>query len=174
MSNRAAAFSSDEPLEPGQAEKLRVTAMRIGRTDRVVASPEASAWETAIAITAETTDAPQVAEALRDIDYGRWSKLRLMDVATAEPDALASLFRDPTVAPHGGETLASAAGRVRDWMETARTIPGHSLVVTHPTLIKLAVLSVLDAPLQGFTRLDIGFLSVTRFSTDGGRWSLRI
>lgn len=168
-SGRVAGFSSHEPIAPGEADRARLAARAFGHVDAVVCAPEPGARETALAF----SPSPRSCGELRDVDFGRWLGMSLADVAGAEPEGLAAWLEDPSAAPHGGESIAAAAGRIGAWMDGQVAAGGHLLAVTHATIVRLAVLNVLGAPLSSLRRVDVGFLSAARFSSNGSRWVLR-
>ncbi len=51
---------------------------------------------------------------------------------------------------------------------------GHTIAVTHASVIRAAIVHVLGAPLSACRRIDIEPLGVTEFSSDGRRWMLRV
>jgi len=109
---------------------------------------------------------------LRDCDFGRWQGLSLKQLEQEEADGLQQWLGDPQVAPHGGESVAQLCQRVADWMER-RTDPGHWQAITHPMVIRAALLHVLQCPLSAFQHIDVLPLSRVSFSRYD-RWRLRI
>lgn len=162
-------FSSDEPLLEGDAGLAAGIGSTVGRVDRLLSAPEKSARETAAAIGA----APAIDAVFRDLAYGRWQDKTLADIAASEADALSLWISDPNAAPHGGETVAHLFERVSRWMMENLAVGGHTVVVTHPIVIKAAVLSALDAPFSSLWKLDVELLSVTDMRSDGRRWVVR-
>ena len=63
--------------------------------------------------------------------------------------------------------------RVRGWLEAMSTTPSRTAVVTHPAVVRAAVLLVLDAPPKSFWRIDIAPLSRTVLHYRGHAWTLR-
>ena len=53
-----------------------------------------------------------------------------------------------------------------------KTITGNLIVVTHPAVIRAAIVCAIEATPQSFRRIDIVPLSVTRVSSADGRWNL--
>ena len=162
-------FSSDQPLLEGDAHVAAGIGRTLRRVDRLLSAPEQSARETAAAIGA----ADAIDPAFRDLAYGRWQDKTLADIAASEPDALGLWISDPTAAPHGGEPVTQLFERVAQWMKQNLTAGGHTVVVTHPIVIKAAVLSSLDAPASALWKLDVELLSATDLRSDGRRWILR-
>jgi broad specificity phosphatase PhoE len=168
--NRKGAFPLDEPLEPKAAEAAAVLAGRLRRAERVLTSPLVRATQTAKAFAL----ASEPVETLRDQDFGRWAGRRISVVQQLEPEALATWLNDPEAAPHGGESLAEMAARVVPLLDELMALKGHTVAVTHPAVIRLAVVSVLGAPIPAFWKIDVEPLSITELTGDGRRWALRI
>lgn len=110
--------------------------------------------------------------ALRDCDFGRWQGVSLKQLEREDPIGLQQWLSDPDAAPHGGESVAQVCARVGRWMDEALQ-PGSWLVVTHPMVIRAALLHVLDCPLTAFQHIDVLPLAQVRLSRFG-RWRLRI
>ena len=161
---RRAAFPLDEPAEPkGLAAAARLALPTPGR---VLVSPARSARETAAVLGLAVTVDP----VLRDCDWGDWRGRTLGEVAAAGPDAVAAWLADPDAVPHGGESLAALAVRVAAWMDG---LSGRVLAVTHPAVVRAAVLHALGAPLACFWRIDAAPLSLVELGRDNARWTLR-
>jgi broad specificity phosphatase PhoE len=167
---RKGAFALDGPLEARAIEAARALGGRLRRPDRVWASPALRARETTAALSFEG----EPVEALRDQDFGRWAGKRLVEVQQKEPDELAAWLADPQAAPHGGESLADVAARVAPVLDGLLAMRGHTIAVTHPAVIRAAIVNALGAPLHAFWKIDVEPLSVTEFTSDARRWALRI
>ncbi len=158
---REARFPADESLNSvGLRDVAKCAPMT---AERVLVAPELRAVETAAALGLTGATDP----ALRDIDYGEWRGLA-MDKVPA--DQVAVWLADPAASPHGGESIVELIDRVRGWMAEATTT--QTLAVTHPSVIRAAVLLTLDAPPKSFWRIDIPPLSITRLHYRGA-WTLR-
>ncbi len=149
----------DELDARGRAEvesaRMRLLDAWPGRAHGVVlTSPAPCAVESArvLGLGASVTDA------LADIDYGRWHGISLKALASEEPDALAAWCRDPAAAAHGGESFGDVVARVGGWLESLAG-PADVIAVTHATILRAAIVYVLDAPLMAFTRIDIAPLT---------------
>src|SRR5689334_23413628 len=59
---------------------------------------------------------------------------------------LAIWLTDPTRAPHGGESVVDLISRVGGWMDTLTARRGRLVAVTHPAVVRAAILVALDAP----------------------------
>ncbi|WP_260954817.1 histidine phosphatase family protein [Pseudomonas citri] len=115
---------------------------------------------------------PEVIQALADCDFGRWRGLSLDEVLKAEPQAVQAWLDDPDAAPHGGESVAGLCRRIGAWLASLQEQPGHWLAVTHPFVIRAALVNVLDCPAATFNRLDIEPLSAVELRFNGV-WRLR-
>lgn len=107
---------------------------------------------------------------LADLDCGRW---RGDVLGRLRPDDLAIWLTDPTRAPHGGESVVELIDRVRGWMDTLTTERTRTVAVTHPAVIRAAIVTVLDAPPKSFWRIDIAPVSRTVMHFRGQAWTLR-
>ncbi|MBY4729532.1 histidine phosphatase family protein [Cupriavidus pauculus] len=183
---RAGRFPNHEPLEPAQgaaaASVAAALGAAIGHVDRVLRSPMPCARDTARALHLEAN----IDDALREIDYARWAGLALKDVAASEADALARWLVDPHMDAHGGESICHAIARVGRWADrvsagigtagTGDTVgdaagtAGHTLVITHASVIKAALIHALKAPPTAYWQLDIAPLSITTLSAYRDSW----
>lgn len=165
---RGAAFPGDEPLDRFGAADCAAITGRLNRADRAWAAPELRARQTALALGI----AAEVEPALRECDYGRWAGRKLDEIATEAPDAVAEWLRDPDAARHGGESLRTAVRRVAAWLDARGGETGRSIVVTHATVIRAAIIHVLGAGTESLRCIDVAPLSTAVLSrTD--RWRLR-
>jgi broad specificity phosphatase PhoE len=64
-------------------------------------------------------------------------------------------------------------GRVGTWMESLTSRRGRLVAVTHPSVIRAAILIALDAPPKSFWRIDIAPVSRTVMHFRGHAWTLR-
>lgn len=160
----AGRFPTDEPLNELGARQVRAVP-RLGAVDRVVAGPEARVRQTAELCGWQ----PDTDTGLADLDYRRWRGQSLADI---DPAALRQWMTDPTSAPHGGESITALIQRTADWLHTVSATPGRLVAVTHPAVIRAAVLNVLRAPPESFWRIDVPPASRTLLSHRGG-WTLR-
>ena len=166
---RAAAFPLDEPIEARSRELAAKAAVHLPRVDRVWTSPALRARQTAEALGLAATPEP----ALRDCDYGRWAGRRLAELQAAEPEAVAAWLGDPEAAPHGGESVVDLLARVGAWLEARGGERGHAIAITHPAIIRAAIVHVLAAPPAAFWRIDIEPLSLTELRRGPQHWTLR-
>jgi len=168
FAQRRAAFPSDEPLDEQEISKIAALGWISPRSQRIVAAPELRTQQTAQALGISST----IAEDLRDCDYGNWRGREIGDLQNDDPEGLAVWLTDPAAAPHGGESLESLMERVTRWVDE-QIDAGHVIAVTHPAIIRCAVVHALQAPVQAFWRVDIAPLSMTDIRFNGRAWTLR-
>ena len=166
---RPSSFPDDAPLAAGEREKIVELARRIGIHDRVLTSPAQAAWQTAELIDQDFTFDP----ALADIDLGRWAGRKIADIQASEPESLAEWLENPDFAPYGGESRTLLLARVSAWLEGRLPIGGHTVAVTHPHVVRTAVVSILGAPAAAAGRIDVEHLFIADLRSDGRRWVLR-
>jgi len=166
---RAATFGGDDALDEVGTAQARSLAGSLGAVTRCWTSPARRAQETAAALSLNAV----VDERLRECDYGRWTGLKFSQVLLREPRRLVKWMRDPSTAPHGGESIPQVLERVAAWLREQEREPGHTVAVTHSSVIRAAIVHVIQAQLPAFWRIDVTPLSKTELRTNGRRWVLR-
>jgi broad specificity phosphatase PhoE len=165
---RRAAFPLNEGLEEAELTKIAGLGWSAPRVQQVLCGPERRAIETAQALGLE----PVESMALRDCEYGEWRGRGLEELQVEDPDGLMAWLVDPEAAPHGGESVGMLVDRVGRWMQE-RVDKGHTLAVTHSSVIRAAVVEAMGAPLTGFWRVDVAPLTVTDLRFNGRVWTVR-
>jgi broad specificity phosphatase PhoE len=166
---RAATFGGDGALDDVGRRQAERAASSIGRVDQCWSSPALRCTETATILGLT----PAIDPRLRECDFGRWSGLRLQQVMLKEPRKLMGWIKNPSSAPHGGETIQQVMDRVSSWMKDRIRDKGVTVAVAHASVIRAAVVHVIEAQLPSFWRIDISPLSRTELRTNGRRWVLR-
>jgi broad specificity phosphatase PhoE len=166
---RAAVFPLDEKLEPQGEAKAKALATELSRVDLALTSPALRASQTASALGLDASIEP----ALRDIDLGRWAGRTFDDVQAAEPDAVGLWTCEADAAPHGGESVADLLCRVAPWLSGLSGKTGRIVAVTHPAVIRAAVMSAIDAGPSAFWRIDVAPLCRVNLVGNGPRWNLK-
>jgi broad specificity phosphatase PhoE len=161
----AGRFPADESLSALGLRQVDAIA-GLGVFDVAVCAPEKRSRETAQGLGLRAEAEPMLA----DLDCGRWQGAELPAVDQAE---LAIWLTDPTQAPHGGESVTVLVDRVRCWLDTLAAHRGRLVAVTHPGVIRAAILVALDAPPKSFWRIDIAPMSRTVLHLRGHTWTLR-
>lgn len=158
----AGRFPDDEPL----SEIGRRQAGPMHTAARALAGPELRTRQTA-----ELLGLRACTESLlADLDCGHWRGRDLCDIA---PTELQAWLRDPVLAPHGGESIVELIDRVATWL-TQHGDAGKTVAVTHPAVIRAAILAALDAPPKSFWRIDIAPVSQTVLHHRDGAWTVRL
>lgn len=143
---------------------------RLARTCQpVLCAPESRARQTA----AWLSDSPGIDPLLRDVNLGRWQGLSLKQVQRDEPHALAQWLGDPDDVTHGGESIAHLCQRVAYWLQARSGVPGDCLAVTHPFVLRAALVHVLGSPLSSLHRMDVLPCASVQL-TYTGQWRLRL
>lgn len=169
-SNRAATFPADELLEEKAVRQTATLAGRFSGADHVWVSPTRRGAQTAEILGL----GGNVEAALRDCDYGRWTGKTIAEIHAEDPDGLAAWMTSFEASPHGGEPLSALFDRVGIWLDGHLADGGHSVVITHASVIRACLLHLLQAPRQVFWKIDVEPLSFTELSGDGRRWVLRL
>jgi probable phosphoglycerate mutase len=165
----------DAELTPNGLAQAAAAADRLSREpyrlDVIVTSPLKRARQTAEAVAQRTGLDVDVEEDLREADFGDWEGHTFTEVQRRWPAELAAWLADPTVAPPGGESFATAAQRVQAAGERlVERYEGKTvLAVSHVTPIKLLLTQALLAPLASLYRmhLDLACLSLIEHYADG-------
>ena len=170
---RAASFPGDECLDPPLVSLpgAKAEIEKWGTINQVFIGPEQRAIQTARALQlgVELTVDP----ALRECDYGRWSGQKIRVVGEEEPEAIAAWITSPDVCPHGGESISDLLGRVAAWLDCKTSIGGRILAITHPSVIRAAMVHALVAQSHSFWHLDVEPLSMLDLRGTPGRWIVR-
>ena len=165
---RRASFPLDEPVPEHEIWKITELNWKMPAAAQVWSAPEQRTQQTSRALGL----AFKLADGLRDCDYGRWRGRKMDEVQTEEQEGILTWLSDPSAAPHGGESLESLVGRVGKWMEEERAAK-HTIAVTHPVIIRAAVVYALQIPAQTFWRIDIAPLTMTDLRFNNNAWTLR-
>lgn len=185
---------ADSPLHPEGAAQIRALAATLlppdpewpgGRACLLVSSPLRRAVDSARVLRASLGPAIRGARLaapdprLAELDFGAWEGLTQPEVKARWPELLRSWKRQPdTVRLPGGETLAEARDRWRDflahppwahpsWAKDAP--PALAIVVTHAAMIRIALLEAAGAALGGFRAVAVPVASAHRLRLAAGR-----
>ena len=69
--------------------------------------------------------------------------------------------------------MEEVIARVSPWLDRQREEGGRVIAITHPAIIRAAIVIVLGAPAASFWRIDVGPLTQAELRNDGRRWTLR-
>jgi broad specificity phosphatase PhoE len=165
---RHAAFPLDEPITEQEIAKIAALKWEAPRAKHVWSAPEQRAQQTSKALGLHAV----AVDELRECDYRRWRGRRMDEVQADNPDGILAWLTDPGAAPHGGESIEELIGRVGRWLDEQRE-KNHTIAVTHPAVIRAAIIYALRIPVQTFWRFDISPLTFTDLRFSGNLWTLR-
>jgi broad specificity phosphatase PhoE len=163
---RRAVFGGDGPLLDGADRRLADLRAYLPKARAVLRSEARCTAETARAL---GLDGAVPEAAVADWDFGAWRGRPLAEVEAEQPDAVLAWRTDPAGAPHGGECLRDVMDRVRRWLDGLEG-EGNRTVVTHPAVIRAAVVDALGVPEEAFWTIDVEPTSVTELRRRGARW----
>ncbi|MFR9752113.1 histidine phosphatase family protein [Nocardia sp. 004] len=159
---RKARFPIDESLT--EAGRRSLSGYRGPSGRQVRTGPERRTVETAVAL--GLSGAPD--HRLRDLDAGAWQGREL---GALPRDELSAWLTDPGFRGHGGESVVDVIERTRCWLAEIAAQEVATIAVTHPAIIRAALLVTLDAPPKSFWRIDISPGSGIRLHYRGA-WTL--
>lgn len=159
-------FSDDESVTMDWQGAALSLAGRYKQQARLVCGPEVRARQTAGLF----GNNAQVEPALRDLDVGIWKR---QAIGQLDSETLNTWATDSTSAAHGGESVGQLCMRVGQWLKSLETQPGHVIAVTHPFVIRAAMLYVMQLPVLMFYRIDVEPLSSVELRFNG-YWRLRL
>jgi broad specificity phosphatase PhoE len=166
---REVAFPADEPLDPQGHAKASALAGELRRVDVAWTSPALRAQQTATALQLEAMANP----ALKDVDLGRWVGRSFADVQETEPEEIAAWTSRSDAAPHGGESIIALLDRISGWLDALKRQDGRIVAVTHPAVIRAAIVLAIDAKPMSFWRIDIAPLCRVSIQGNNSHWTLR-
>ena len=166
VAQKLAYFPTNEPVE-NSGLASGALALRFDAAHRLICAPELRTRQTAAWFGADA----QIDEALRDCDWGRWHGMSIKDLQRSEDAALHAWLEDPHAMPHGGESVAQLCERVAQWLTSLQATPGHLVAVTHPFVIRAALIHVMRG--SAFHDIDVEPLSAVELHFTG-RWRLRL
>ncbi|CRM64397.1 bifunctional RNase H/acid phosphatase [Pseudomonas sp. 24 R 17] len=159
-------FPDDEAVAMDWQGAALSLAGRYKKPRRLLCGPEMRARQTAGLFGGDAG----VEDALRDADFGQWKG---QAISQLNGDQLNTWLTDSTCAPHGGESVDDVCTRVAQWMKSLETQPGHVVAITHPFVIRAALLYVMRFPLSMFYLIDVEALSATELRFNKA-WRLRL
>lgn len=159
----------DEPLSTqGQSQATQLAgALAMLPVAAVYSSPLQRAYNTALPVAARHTLTVQVADDLRECNFGVWEGLSRTEVIARSPEDAQRLHaweQNASIAPPGGESFEAMQERVCAAVERlAQAHPDQAIVlVSHVGPIKVLLCAALGAPLSSAFRifLDPATISV--------------
>ncbi|WP_406813843.1 histidine phosphatase family protein [Mycobacterium sp. M23085] len=160
-------FPADEPLNAIGRRQVEEADGVAGAAQRALCGPEQRARQTAELLGLQAQTEPRLA----DLDCGRW---RGQALAALTPGELEAWLSQPGAAPHGGESITDLIHRVARWLESLTANPLRTVAVTHPAVIRAAIVAALDVAPASFWRVDVQPVGRVVMHFRGGRWTLRV
>lgn len=162
---RAPRFPGRQRLDlavAGLPESVRV---RLADADLLIHAPE---------IAVDAAFRAEAAEALSEVDHGRWAGRTMAEVADAEPETFALWRTDMAAAPEDGESLLAARARAGCWLASLERRSGNVVALVSATMARVVLTAALDAPLPLIWRLDVMPWSEVGLTRHRDRWALRL
>lgn len=163
---KSARFADDEAVAMDWQGAALSQAGRFKKTRRLVCGPELRTLQTAGLFGSDAI----IEDALRDGDFGRWKG---QDIGQLDSDELNAWLTDSRSAPHGGESVEQVCARVGAWIKSLEAQPGHVVAITHPLVIRAAMLYVMQFPVSMFYLIDVEPLSTIELRFNNV-WRLRL
>jgi len=167
---REARFDDGCPLDAAGVRLARAAAGTLPAADRWWVSPTVRCRETAEALGIDAVPAAELA----GLDVGHWRGATLEEVSAKEPEAVGRWLADPESAPHGGESVRDFCDRIALRLDAAAQLPGRTVAVVEPEVVRAVVVRALGAPEPAFWRVDVPPLTATEISGRAGRWNVRV
>ena len=136
-------------------------------------SPQLRTRQTAAPLCAALGVEPALGDGWKEIAYGRWEGLPLLEIERQFPDDYRRWIADPAWhAPTGGELATTVARRALQELEKIRTQhrAGNVLIVSHKATIRVILCALLGIEVGRFrSRLScpIGSVSIVEFTSRG-------
>ncbi|HEY1648242.1 MAG TPA: histidine phosphatase family protein [Terracidiphilus sp.] len=165
---RQAAFPLDEPITEREQARIAALGRNIPKAEQIWSGPELRTQQTSRMLGFSA----MIADGLRDCDYGRWRGRKMEEVEHEDPQGFLAWLAEPNSAPHGGESVERLIGRVGSWM-AERSGVKHTIAVTHPSVIRAALVYALHLPPLNFWRFDIAPLTLTDLRFNRDVWTVR-
>jgi broad specificity phosphatase PhoE len=162
------AFPLDEPVLNHETTKTTGLNLRVPAAAKAWSAPEQRTQQTSRMLRLSVT----LTDGLRDCDYGRWRGRKMDEVQTEDPEGILQWLSDSSAAPHGGEPRERLVDRVGSWMDEQRSIR-YTVAVTHPAIIRAAVVHALQISVDTFWRIDVAPLTLTDLRFTGNVWTVR-
>lgn len=165
----------DLPLDArGMRQAAAMASTLRSREDLLImTSPRQRTQQTAAAIAAATGGEVVTSHAFDELDFGHWSGRTFAQLADDTGWRHWNEHRGSAATPNG-ERMSDVQARVLDQLHRLRNaFPGRVIaIVTHAEVIRAALMHLLNAPMDGYSRLAIHPASCSTVSM--GDWGVRI
>lgn len=166
----AGRFPDDEPLNGIGRRQVHAARKVFDVRDplRELTAPEQRTRQTAALLgLASASSEPRLA----DLNCHVWRGRTLTGL---DAEDLRTWLTDPAAAVHGGESIAELITRVSGWLTSLTDSTQSAVAVTHPAVIRAALIATLDIRPEVFWRIDISPASRTVLHFRDQHWTLRL
>jgi alpha-ribazole phosphatase/probable phosphoglycerate mutase len=162
----------DDPLSESGWQEMWYATSAETPWQTIISSPLCRCREFAQQLSDKLSLPFTIDDRLKEVGFGAWEG-QSADMLRAQDDAILKRFyHDPiNNRPANAEPLESFSRRVDEALQTAiQTHQGkHILIVTHAGVIRIALASILGAPLGSMYRLSIATASLSRIRIEEQR-----
>ena len=144
------------------------------RIDAIFSSPLSRAVQTAQPSAEALGLTVEPEEAINDLNFGLWTGLSCDEVMEKYPQQFEKWRSNPLDMDFPeGDKVREARIRSFEWLkEISRGEYGTIALVTHKVILKLLVLSILDAPERAYWQIQFGTCSVSSLNTKDGMFEI--
>ncbi|MBV9113747.1 MAG: histidine phosphatase family protein [Hyphomicrobiales bacterium] len=103
--------------------------------------------------------------------FGRWRQAALPDISGRAGSATEMTGTGRKAIPDSWRTIG--LNRVGSWLDGLAPVGGHVIAVTHPAIVRAAIVHAMGAAAAMFWRIDIAPLTYTSLRRSSGEWRLR-
>jgi alpha-ribazole phosphatase len=169
--------SIDDPLSEKGWAQMRDAVGQYDQWDHIVSSPMRRCREFAEELGSRLSLSVAVVNDLREVGFGSWEGRTPDEIASAEPEAYESFYRDPVHSrPVGAEPLEQFFQRAsRTFTQVVDEHRGQRvLIVSHAGVMRAIIASVLGAGPRSMYRIQVNNAGVSRvrFNSLGARLEL--
>lgn len=158
--------STDVALSEAGWKQMQASVATAAGWTRIISSSLRRCQQFAEELALEKNLPLQVEDKLREIHFGDWEGMAMIDVRRDYPEEWQSFFTRPgTACAPNGESIPVFHQRIIPTLESllAEFQGEHLLVVSHGAVIRAAMCHWLGMPLDAITRLSVPYACLTRF-----------
>ena len=160
----------DGPLDERGEAQARVVANRLLACPEMIveSSPRRRARHTAGIIAARRDTTVRIVPQMDEVDFGRWSGQTFEVLATDAEWQRWNKYRGVARTPAGDSIRDVQARALAHFRKLEQTCGEQTIaIVTHAEVIRSLVLLALPAPIDEYSRIEIGPASLTRLTIEG-------
>ena len=168
---------ADMPLSERGHEQARLLGEHLAgvKIDAVYSSPLQRAVQTAQPVADGQKIDVVTGEAIVDVDFGKWTGLSRDEVKDKYPESFRKWHSDPLdMIFDSGDSMTQVAKRSREYLNGLVTGDYQRVaVVTHRVIIKMLLVSILEARGKAFWSLQFDTCSISAIEGTGNGWSVK-